>query len=190
MLTVSAGHRLNLAGGSLTLPLCCQTQFRSSLSLLMETLDATTPHYVRCIKPNDEKLPFEWVPAHSTQRSGFPHRFRNVPGLLLHSFEVFVAFGFLEIRLQEGGAAAAGLRSPRNHSHQCTELSVQVSPGSGQIPAVASPQCVLSVAMMTTRATFAGGRTWSFTAATASSCRSRKPTSATRNRLAKTCCRG
>uniref|UniRef100_A0A673CA31 Myosin VC n=1 Tax=Sphaeramia orbicularis TaxID=375764 RepID=A0A673CA31_9TELE len=31
-----------------------------SLSLLMETLNATTPHYVRCIKPNDEKLPFEY----------------------------------------------------------------------------------------------------------------------------------
>ncbi|KAI3370674.1 hypothetical protein L3Q82_007236 [Scortum barcoo] len=36
-------------------------KFCSSLSLLMETLNATTPHYVRCIKPNDEKLPFERV---------------------------------------------------------------------------------------------------------------------------------
>ncbi|XP_021487297.1 unconventional myosin-Vc isoform X2 [Meriones unguiculatus] len=35
-------------------------KFRSSLCLLMETLNATTPHYVRCIKPNDEKLPFEF----------------------------------------------------------------------------------------------------------------------------------
>ncbi|KAK7117256.1 hypothetical protein R3I94_022725 [Phoxinus phoxinus] len=35
-------------------------KFRSSLSLLMETLNATTPHYVRCIKPNEEKLPFEY----------------------------------------------------------------------------------------------------------------------------------
>uniref|UniRef100_A0A6Q2YXJ7 Myosin VC n=1 Tax=Esox lucius TaxID=8010 RepID=A0A6Q2YXJ7_ESOLU len=35
-------------------------QFRSSLYLLMETLNATTPHYVRCIKPNDEKMPFEY----------------------------------------------------------------------------------------------------------------------------------
>uniref|UniRef100_A0A8C5CMK9 Myosin VB n=1 Tax=Gadus morhua TaxID=8049 RepID=A0A8C5CMK9_GADMO len=33
-------------------------QFRSSLQLLMETLNATTPHYVRCIKPNDEKMSF------------------------------------------------------------------------------------------------------------------------------------
>uniref|UniRef100_A0AAR2IYN9 Myosin VC n=1 Tax=Pygocentrus nattereri TaxID=42514 RepID=A0AAR2IYN9_PYGNA len=35
-------------------------QFRSSLYLLMDTLNATTPHYVRCIKPNEEKLPFEY----------------------------------------------------------------------------------------------------------------------------------
>uniref|UniRef100_A0AAZ3Q506 Myosin VC n=1 Tax=Oncorhynchus tshawytscha TaxID=74940 RepID=A0AAZ3Q506_ONCTS len=34
--------------------------FRSSLYLLMETLNATTPHYVRCIKPNEEKMPFEY----------------------------------------------------------------------------------------------------------------------------------
>ncbi|XP_060043569.1 unconventional myosin-Vc isoform X2 [Erinaceus europaeus] len=36
------------------------SKFRSSLYLLMETLNATTPHYVRCIKPNDRKLPFEF----------------------------------------------------------------------------------------------------------------------------------
>ncbi|XP_055517072.1 unconventional myosin-Vc-like isoform X2 [Leucoraja erinacea] len=36
------------------------SKFRSSLHLLMETLNATTPHYVRCIKPNDSKLPFEY----------------------------------------------------------------------------------------------------------------------------------
>ncbi|XP_054633862.1 unconventional myosin-Vc isoform X2 [Dunckerocampus dactyliophorus] len=35
-------------------------KFCSSLALLMATLNATTPHYVRCIKPNDEKLPFEY----------------------------------------------------------------------------------------------------------------------------------
>uniref|UniRef100_A0A8I5NPX6 Myosin VC n=1 Tax=Papio anubis TaxID=9555 RepID=A0A8I5NPX6_PAPAN len=39
---------------------CKVLVFRSSLYLLMETLNATTPHYVRCIKPNDEKLPFEF----------------------------------------------------------------------------------------------------------------------------------
>ncbi|KAJ8792799.1 hypothetical protein J1605_003984 [Eschrichtius robustus] len=36
------------------------SKFRGSLYLLMETLNATMPHYVRCIKPNDEKLPFEF----------------------------------------------------------------------------------------------------------------------------------
>ncbi|XP_053573457.1 unconventional myosin-Vc [Bombina bombina] len=43
-------------------------KFRNSLSLLMETLNATTPHYVRCIKPNDEKLPFEFDPIRVVQQ--------------------------------------------------------------------------------------------------------------------------
>ena len=34
------------------------SQFRSSLRGLMTTLNSTTPHYVRCIKSNDRKLPF------------------------------------------------------------------------------------------------------------------------------------
>ncbi|XP_071098869.1 unconventional myosin-Va-like isoform X3 [Haliotis cracherodii] len=36
------------------------SQFRDSLKLLMETLNATTPHYIRCIKPNDLKEAFEF----------------------------------------------------------------------------------------------------------------------------------
>uniref|UniRef100_A0A663FJK8 Unconventional myosin-Vb n=1 Tax=Aquila chrysaetos chrysaetos TaxID=223781 RepID=A0A663FJK8_AQUCH len=43
-------------------------QFRNSLHLLMETLNATTPHYVRCIKPNDEKLPFKFDPKRAVQQ--------------------------------------------------------------------------------------------------------------------------
>ncbi|XP_058850980.1 unconventional myosin-Vb isoform X2 [Acipenser ruthenus] len=43
-------------------------QFRNSLSLLMETLNATTPHYVRCIKPNDEKLSFSFDPSRAVQQ--------------------------------------------------------------------------------------------------------------------------
>uniref|UniRef100_A0A803VYL4 Myosin VB n=1 Tax=Ficedula albicollis TaxID=59894 RepID=A0A803VYL4_FICAL len=42
--------------------------FRNSLRLLMETLNATTPHYVRCIKPNDEKLPFKFDPKRAVQQ--------------------------------------------------------------------------------------------------------------------------
>ncbi|XP_075302633.1 unconventional myosin-Vb isoform X2 [Opisthocomus hoazin] len=43
-------------------------QFRNSLHLLMETLNTTTPHYVRCIKPNDEKLPFKFDPKRAVQQ--------------------------------------------------------------------------------------------------------------------------
>uniref|UniRef100_A0A8B9CU24 Myosin VB n=1 Tax=Anser brachyrhynchus TaxID=132585 RepID=A0A8B9CU24_9AVES len=43
-------------------------QFRNSLHLLMETLNATTPHYVRCIKPNDEKLPFKFDAKRAVQQ--------------------------------------------------------------------------------------------------------------------------
>ncbi|XP_036377306.1 unconventional myosin-Va [Megalops cyprinoides] len=43
-------------------------QFRQSLHLLMETLNSTTPHYVRCIKPNDLKQPFLFDPKRAVQQ--------------------------------------------------------------------------------------------------------------------------
>ncbi|XP_030764817.1 unconventional myosin-Va isoform X2 [Sitophilus oryzae] len=44
------------------------SQFRESLSALMTTLNATTPHYVRCIKPNDSKTGFEFNPKRAVQQ--------------------------------------------------------------------------------------------------------------------------
>ncbi|XP_047130704.1 unconventional myosin-Va isoform X1 [Hydra vulgaris] len=35
------------------------SQFRDSLTKLMEALNSTSPHYIRCIKSNDRKAPFE-----------------------------------------------------------------------------------------------------------------------------------
>ncbi|RXM98508.1 Unconventional myosin-Vb [Acipenser ruthenus] len=43
-------------------------QFRQSLQLLMGTLNSTTPHYVRCIKPNDLKQPFLFDPKRAVQQ--------------------------------------------------------------------------------------------------------------------------
>nr|XP_029132855.1 unconventional myosin-Vb-like [Labrus bergylta] len=43
-------------------------QFRQSLQMLMETLNNTTPHYVRCIKPNDLKEPFMFDPRRTVQQ--------------------------------------------------------------------------------------------------------------------------
>ncbi|XP_034435579.1 unconventional myosin-Va isoform X1 [Hippoglossus hippoglossus] len=43
-------------------------QFRNSLQMLMGTLNATTPHYVRCIKPNDFKLGFTFDPKRAVQQ--------------------------------------------------------------------------------------------------------------------------
>lgn len=44
------------------------SQFRDSLNALMGTLNATTPHYIRCIKPNDEKAAFKYNPRRAVQQ--------------------------------------------------------------------------------------------------------------------------
>ncbi|XP_043526120.1 unconventional myosin-Va isoform X2 [Frieseomelitta varia] len=44
------------------------SQFRDSLNMLMLTLNKTTPHYVRCIKPNDTKEAFEYNPVRAVQQ--------------------------------------------------------------------------------------------------------------------------
>ena len=43
-------------------------QFRDSLFKLMNTLNATSPHYIRCIKPNDIKEAFEFDPKRAVEQ--------------------------------------------------------------------------------------------------------------------------
>ncbi|XP_051495924.1 unconventional myosin-Va-like [Apus apus] len=60
----SSGHRAAARPGRRSLPgsrkskKSISSQFKASLNRLMETLGSTTPHYIRCIKPNDAKQPF------------------------------------------------------------------------------------------------------------------------------------
>jgi len=44
------------------------SQFRDSLNELMDTLTATEPHYVRCIKPNDDKASFSFDEKRAVQQ--------------------------------------------------------------------------------------------------------------------------
>lgn len=43
-------------------------QFRGSLAALIKTLNDTEPHYIRCIKPNDEKKAFEFNEERAVQQ--------------------------------------------------------------------------------------------------------------------------
>lgn len=36
--------------------------------MLISTLHSTTPHYVRCIKPNEDKQAFKWEPSKIVQQ--------------------------------------------------------------------------------------------------------------------------
>ncbi|XP_074020109.1 unconventional myosin-Vb-like [Numenius arquata] len=60
----SSGHRMVGRPSRRSLPSSQKSkksiasQFKASLKRLMETLGSTTPHYIRCIKPNDSKQPF------------------------------------------------------------------------------------------------------------------------------------
>ncbi|WAR28971.1 MYO5B-like protein [Mya arenaria] len=44
------------------------SEFRESLFLLMQTLNSTSPHYIRCIKPNDLKAAFEFEPKRAVEQ--------------------------------------------------------------------------------------------------------------------------
>ena len=67
------------------------TQFRSQLAELRRRIETTSPHYVRCLKPNDDLLPNDFnalviadqlncagvLEAIRVSRIGFPHRYTH-----------------------------------------------------------------------------------------------------------------
>ncbi|XP_026201686.1 unconventional myosin-Vb [Anabas testudineus] len=103
-------------------------QFRQSLQMLMDTLNSTTPHYVRCIKPNDFKEPFVFDPKRTVQQlracgvletirisaAGYPSRW---------TYEEF--FSRYRILLR-------GLRSPEQVQSLCKQNLPQLIPDPDQ----------------------------------------------------------
>uniref|UniRef100_A0A7N6C4N8 Methyl-CpG binding domain protein 3b n=1 Tax=Anabas testudineus TaxID=64144 RepID=A0A7N6C4N8_ANATE len=102
--------------------------FRQSLQMLMDTLNSTTPHYVRCIKPNDFKEPFVFDPKRTVQQlracgvletirisaAGYPSRW---------TYEEF--FSRYRILLR-------GLRSPEQVQSLCKQNLPQLIPDPDQ----------------------------------------------------------
>jgi myosin heavy subunit len=54
------------------------TQFQKQLQNLMTALYATEPHYIRCIKPNDEKAPLHFIPSKSYEQLTYSGVFEAV----------------------------------------------------------------------------------------------------------------
>ena len=98
------------------------SQFRAQLESLMTTLSATRPHFVKCMRPNEEKRPYKFlspqvleqmraaglVQALRVRRTGFPHR-------LSHS-EFLLRFGCLALLLDARVRAAI---FKKRKSNQC-----------------------------------------------------------------------
>lgn len=103
-------------------------QFRGSLAALIRTLNATEPHYIRCIKPNDEKKAFEFNEERAHQQlracgvyetirisnNGFPSRwfykdFAKRYCILIYGTSIFheLVQASRERRLQQSKAIAA-----------------------------------------------------------------------------------
>ena len=105
----------------------------------MDTLFSTTPHYIRCIKPNDEKLAFTFEPKRAIQQlracgvletirisaAGYPSR--SVFSLSLSLCVSVCLCVYLHLRAEARYSAAPGLRGVRDHQNQCCRLPIQVS---------------------------------------------------------------
>ena len=58
-------------------------QFKKQVMTLMSTLNATEPHFIRCLKPNEEKLPDSWDEKRMTEQvifNGIPENIKIAQG--------------------------------------------------------------------------------------------------------------
>ena len=101
------------------------SQFSRQLRELRDRIDCTTPHYVRCLKPNDDLVPHQFethiiadqlrcagvLEAIRVSRVGFPHRFYH--DVFLQRYEML---------------AVHGLQSRKNGKDRCKELMRSLVP--------------------------------------------------------------
>ena len=87
--------------------------FRDSLNLLMENLNSTNPHYVRCIKPNDAKQSFTFANKRAVQQlracgvlktvrisaAGYPSRWTYYNFFLRYRY-VIIHHGYVSVLLE------------------------------------------------------------------------------------------
>ena len=114
----------HLSRGSSSLkPLSVGTQFSQQLKELRDRIDSTTPHYVRCLKPNDDLVPNHFGPsiiadqlrcagvleAIRVSRVGFPHRFYHDE--FLQRYGILAKSYALDKRKPSGDQCVAALKA-------------------------------------------------------------------------------